>query len=128
MSLYERLHGKKPGEELKKEVEAKPTILNADIIVDYPPLIRDKLLSAFYQEPITDLENIQGKKKSEEVVIVKQKLLEVLANKISYPLSKNQKDSVVQDVTDEITGLGKLERLIREDVEGIFIKSRFNLP
>lgn len=123
MSLYERLHGKKPYEETKKENTPEPPILHTDIIVDYPPLVRDKLLTAFYQEPVADLENLKEKNKSEEIVIVKQKLLEILASKISYPLSKNQKDTIVQDVTDEISGLGILERLIREDVEGIFIKS-----
>lgn len=59
MTLYERLHGKKPEDEKSSQLakDKKPSLEN--VHGEYPPLVRDKLLSAFYKESLEEFEDVK---------------------------------------------------------------------
>jgi pilus assembly protein CpaF len=92
---------------------AVPVTLAEEPVDDRVEVVRDKILNQLTRQlDLEELKRLPDHRRSDSLRGVVQTLL----NGQAEPLTLQEQDEVVQDVIDEILGLGPLEKLLRDPV------------
>ncbi|TCS83333.1 CpaF family protein [Tepidibacillus fermentans] len=110
MSLLQRLQGEQGKHDLnqkKQKIVAEKTVIAEEPFKELKRKIHDKLLEELGSEPLTD----ESTENEDEI----RKLIESILNGEEEPLTRQQKESIIEDMLAEINGFGPINALLKDD-------------